>query len=180
MTALMFSSGTCRGQEGGASSHEPRTGIPRPLALDTHQRVVELESTDVVGGDVCGSQGLGDLGHDATLIWGQRWGRRSASSASLPPCSADSACHAPAVSKRSCPSRPETLAQGPSVREPSRMSLASNELSSVGLLTAQLCPASVLFPGLLPRHPSSSPRWSCGRRKDMGSRPLSCRRLTLF
>lgn len=36
-----------------------------------YQCVVELESTDVVGGDVCSSQGLGDLGYNATLIKSQ-------------------------------------------------------------------------------------------------------------
>lgn len=43
-----------------------------------YQRVVELESADVVGRDVCSRQGLGDLRHDATLIWGEQ-GTRSAS-----------------------------------------------------------------------------------------------------
>lgn len=51
----------------------PWSQLPCPGPVqDTHQCVVELESTDVVGGDVRSGQGLGDLGHDATLIWGQR------------------------------------------------------------------------------------------------------------
>lgn len=36
-----------------------------------YQCVVELESTDVIGWDVCSSQGLGDLGHNPTLIKSQ-------------------------------------------------------------------------------------------------------------
>lgn len=59
-------------------SSRHRVPAPGPVP-DTHQCVVELESTDVVGGDVCSSQGLGDLGHNATLIWGQRRALRSAS-----------------------------------------------------------------------------------------------------
>lgn len=82
--------------------------LPCPGAsVDTHQCVVELESTDVVGGDVRSSQGLGDLGHNATLIWGRRGGRaqplradtitRGAGRCSLcpPPPSASSACPTP-------------------------------------------------------------------------------------
>lgn len=82
--------------------------LPRPGAsVDTHQCVVELESTDVVSGDVRSSQGLGDLGHNATLIWGRRWGlaqpprggiiTRGASQCSLCPLlpSASSACLPP-------------------------------------------------------------------------------------
>lgn len=78
MTPLMFSSGTCKGWE--VNIWEPPDGAsPAPgWGPDTHQCVVELEGADVVGGDVCGSQGLGDLGHDAALIWGQRRGPGSA------------------------------------------------------------------------------------------------------
>lgn len=84
MTALMFSSGTCEGA-GEARAVSPALASPaRGLVRDTHQRVVELEGTDVVGGDVCGGQGLGDLRHDATLIWGRRRGRCSASRGRLP------------------------------------------------------------------------------------------------
>lgn len=78
MTLLMFSSGTCEGRE--VNIWEPLDqASPAPgWVPNTHQCVVKLEGADVVGGDVCGSQGLGDLGHDAAFIWGQRRGPRSA------------------------------------------------------------------------------------------------------
>lgn len=74
MTPLMFSSGTCEGQQAN-TCEPPEAASPAPgSVLDTHQGMVELEGADVVGGDVGSSQGLGDLGHDATLVWGQSQG----------------------------------------------------------------------------------------------------------
>lgn len=53
-----------------ALAQEPVPYLCSPCLLPetTHQRMVELESTDVVCRDVCSCQGLRDLGYNSTLV----------------------------------------------------------------------------------------------------------------
>lgn len=78
MTSAMPSSGTCR--RGGDT--ESGGQLPRPRGHPcqgggspgrgggAHQSVVEVEGADVIGRDIGGGQRLGDLRHDAALVWG--------------------------------------------------------------------------------------------------------------
>lgn len=84
MTLPMPSSGTCRQVDRGRGQGCPTSWAswghllpPHPLnvppgalapASSAHQGMVEVEGTDVVGGDVGRSQGTCDLGHNPTLI----------------------------------------------------------------------------------------------------------------
>lgn len=109
----------------------PHPSPPGPVR-DTHQRVVELESTDVVGGDVRGGQGLGDLGHDATLIWEQRGGPRSAPRpAPLPPHTEPFPAHLPFALK--------AWRQGPLHPGASSDPRAGVALPSAGPSSVRLC-----------------------------------------